>query len=217
MRKPCRTVGFSVTRRRVRVADFVCGCASIGHTKSCKEVLAIVQQIINSQGAEIEVSKGWWDTFRRRPSELTFRHSEALSYARVAANNPKVVHKYFDLLQQTMEENGLMHWSTQVFNCDESGLILTHRPPKVVAWVGQKQPYAVTSGDKAQTTILACGNATGYGDIWLKNHSTQIGQLGSAWHFLRFVQRWVGGHRTIWEVVQKPCTTSQQTTPPPPG
>lgn len=92
-----------------RVADFVCGCASIGHTKSCKEVLAIVQQIINSQGAEIEVTKGWWDTFRRRPSELTLRHSEALSYARVAANNPKVVHKYFDLLQQTMEENGLMH------------------------------------------------------------------------------------------------------------
>ena len=70
------------------VADFVCGCASIGYTKSCKEVLAIVQQIINSQGAEIEVIKRWWDSFRRRPSELILRHSEALSYALAAANNP---------------------------------------------------------------------------------------------------------------------------------
>ena len=42
-----------------RLADFVCGCASIGYAKSRKEVLAIVQQIINSRGAKTEVTKGW--------------------------------------------------------------------------------------------------------------------------------------------------------------
>ena len=145
-----------------RLADFVCGCASIGYAKSRKEVLAIVQQIVNSRRADTEVTKGWWDSFKRRHPELTLRHSEALSYARAAANNPEVIHKYFDLLQQTIDENGLTHRPAQVFNCDESGLPLTHRPPKVVAQVGQKHPYVVTSGDKAQITILACANAAGY-------------------------------------------------------
>ena len=75
-----------------RLADFICGCASIVYAKSRKEVLAIVQQILNSQDAETEVTKGWWDSFRRHP-ELTLRHSEALSYAQAAANNPEVVYK----------------------------------------------------------------------------------------------------------------------------
>ena len=145
-----------------RLADFVCGCASIGYAKSRKEVLAIVQQIVNSRRAETEVTKGWWDSFKKRHPELTLRHSQALSYVRAAANNPEAIHKYFDLLQQTLEDNGLTHRPAQVFNCDESSLPLSHKPPKVVARVGQKHPYAVTSGDKAQITILACASAARY-------------------------------------------------------
>ena len=95
------------------LADFVCGCASMVYAKSRKEVLAIVQQILNLRGAETEMTKGWWDSFRRRHPELTLRHSEALSYAWAAANNTEVVLKYFDLWQQTMEENGLVHHPTQ--------------------------------------------------------------------------------------------------------
>ena len=39
---------------------------------------------------------------------------------------------------------------------------LVHKPPKVVSHVSQKHPYAVTSADKSQMTILACANASGY-------------------------------------------------------
>ena len=116
----------------------------------------------NSRRAETEVTKRWWDSFKRRHPKLTLRHSEALSYARAAANNPEAIHKYFDLLQQTLEVNSLTHRPAQVFNCDESGLPLSHRPLKVVARVGQKHPYAVTSSDKAQITILACASVAGY-------------------------------------------------------
>ena len=146
------------------LADFICSCASIGYAKSRKEVLAIVQQIVHlrKENANTEVSKGWWDSFKRRHPELTLRLSEALSYARAAANNPETINKYFDLLQHILQDNGLTDRPTQLFNCDESGLPLTHKPPKVVARVGQKHPYAVTSSDKGQITILACGNAAGY-------------------------------------------------------
>ena len=144
------------------LADFLIGCASIGYAKSRKDVLSIVQQILYSRGVVTEVTKGWWDSFRMRHPNLTLRHAEPLSYARAQANDAEVINRYFDLLEDTIRENGLTNRPAQIFNCDETGLPLTHQPPKVVACVGQKHPYTVTSSDKAQITVLACGSAAGY-------------------------------------------------------
>lgn len=38
---------------------------------------------------------------------------------------------------------------------------LTQTPPKVVAGVAQKHPYAIMSGDRSQITVMACGSASG--------------------------------------------------------
>ena len=78
------------------------------------------------------------------------------------ANDSKVINKYFDMLEETIHENGLTHRPAQMFNCNETGLPLTHKPPKVVTHVGQKHPYTVTSNEKAQITVLACRSAAGY-------------------------------------------------------
>jgi len=43
---------------------------------------------------------------------------------------------------------------------DESGMLLEHKPPKVVACKGMKKAHCCTSGNKGQITILACANAT---------------------------------------------------------
>ena len=61
-----------------------------------------------------------------------------------------------------MCENGLANWPAQIVNCDETGLPLTHKPPKVIARVWQKHPYAVASNEKEQITVFACGSAVGY-------------------------------------------------------
>ena len=66
------------------------------------------------------------------------------------------------MLEETIRENGLTHRPAQIFNCDETGLHLSHKPLKVIARVVQKHPYAITSSEKAQITVLACGNAAGY-------------------------------------------------------
>ena len=145
------------------LAAFLVGCASIGYAKSRKDVLNIAQQILYSRDAHShQVTKGWWDSFKARHPDLTLRQSEPLSYARAVANNTEVIHKYFDLLEDTLRKNGLTHRPAQVFNCDETGLPLMHKPPKVVASIGQRHPYAITSNDKAQITVLACGSASGY-------------------------------------------------------
>ena len=145
-----------------KLVEFLAGCATVGYAKSRKEVQAIVQQIVSLRDPHIEITKGWWDSFKHRHPEITLRQAEPLSYARAVATNPQVVEKYFSLLEETMEANGLTRCPGQIFNCDETGMPLAHKPAKVVSLVGQKHPYAITSGEKAQITVLACASASGY-------------------------------------------------------
>ena len=113
-----------------------------------------LQQILYSRGVTAEVTKGWWDSFRKRHPNLKLRQAEPLAYTRAMANDREVINKYFDMLEETIQENGLTNRPAQIFNCDETGLPLTHKPPKVVVRVGQKHPYTVTSNEKAQSQSL---------------------------------------------------------------
>ena len=144
------------------LVDFLIGCASVGYAKSCKDVLALIQQIVSARDPKVEITRGWWDSFRARHPEVTLRHAEPLSYARAAASNPEIINRYFDLLEDVIKVNGLSKRPGQIFNCDETGMPLSHTPPKVIAQVGQKHPYSITSGDKSQITVLACASASGY-------------------------------------------------------
>ena len=43
----------------------------------------------------------------------------------------------------------------QIYNCDETGVSVVHKPGKVVAEMGRHKVYAVTSAEKGKThTIL---------------------------------------------------------------
>jgi hypothetical protein len=146
------------------LSNFIIGCASVGYAKSKKDILVIVKTILAAKdvdNAPEYVSNGWWDSFRRRHPEITLRHAEPLAYARAIANNEEIIHKYFDLLQETLRDNGLTERPAQVFNCDETGMSFAPKPGKVAVGVGQKHPYKVTSGDKSQLTVLACASASG--------------------------------------------------------
>ena len=61
-----------------------------------------------------------------------------------------------------MEEYDLFDSPTRIFNCDETGLSYEHNPPSVVGVKGQKHPRTVTTGNKKNTTVLACCNAAGH-------------------------------------------------------
>lgn len=86
---------------------------------------------------------------------------EKLSYARTVATDPIVINHYFDLLVKSLYENDLLECPSQIFNCDETGLPLEHTPSSVIGIRGQKHPWALTSGDKKQITVLGCVNAAG--------------------------------------------------------
>ena len=69
---------------------------------------------------------------------------------------------YFDKLKKTLEENNLMKNPAQIYNVNETGMLLDHHPPKVVAIKGQKKVCCRTSGNKLPVTVIPRVSATGH-------------------------------------------------------
>ena len=149
------------------LVEFLLGCAEVGYPKTVKEVRVIVGKIVAKKqhqdiGSTVPVSHGWWEKFQKRHQELSLRSSETLSQRRAIAMSPAVLNKYFDLLEDTIKGNDLHRRPALIFNCDESGFPLIHRPGKRIAGKGQKHVLTVTSDSKSRVTVLACVNAAGY-------------------------------------------------------
>ena len=60
-----------------------------------------------------------------------------------------------------LTNHGLKDKPSQIYNCDESGMPLQHKMPKVITTKGIKKVCQCSSGNKTQITILGCANATG--------------------------------------------------------
>ena len=143
------------------LVTFIMGCASIGYPKTVKDILAIVQLILSSRGVHRTVTYGWWEAFRRRHPNLALRTSSSLSKARALASNRVVLDHYFDLLEETLEENGLKDRPCQIFNMDETGMPLDPKSLKTVHVQGDPNPYTIGAGNKSQITIVGCVSASG--------------------------------------------------------
>ena len=50
----------------------------------------------------------------------------------------------------------------QIFNVDETGITIVHKPGKVITEVGRKNVWSLTSAEKGKThTVLACASVSG--------------------------------------------------------
>ena len=143
------------------LVQFLTRCAAIGYGKSRKEVIAIVQRVLDSKGMHKTVSNGWWESFCRRHPHVSLRSSAPLSLVRAQASNPETLSRYFDLLERTLDENGLSGRPGQMFNMDESGMPLDPKSPKVVVERGSSA-ITIGSGNKSQMTIVGCVSAAGF-------------------------------------------------------
>ena len=75
--------------------------------------------------------------------------------------NYDVFHHYFDLVGETFTKYDLKDKPSQIYNCDESGMPLEHKLPRVVAIKGTKKVRQISSGNKTQITVLGCCSASG--------------------------------------------------------
>ena len=126
------------------------------------------------RGIDKQVTNGWWESFCKRHPNLTLRAAASLSRARVVASDPSSLTRYFEILQDTLEEYDIIGKPNQFFNMDETGMSFEPKHPKGIFPVGDNRPAMFSSGNKGQVTVFGCVSAAGfcmpaYGDFGSKD------------------------------------------------
>ena len=112
--------------------------------------------------------RDWFEGFLRRHPDLANRTPEPTSVHRAIGFNAAKAKIFYDKLRDILfdkEENGGTRLipETQVYNVDESGYTVCHKPSKVVAVKGQRRVGAMTSAEKGRTvTAICCVSAAGH-------------------------------------------------------
>lgn len=144
------------------LASFLIQVAKIGYPRTKNQVLAMVQRIIENKQIKTVVTNGWFERFKQRHPQLTLKSAVPLSYARAKVANFDIFTRYLDMLEETLETNGILNHPTHIFNCDETGMPLNPSCLKIVDKLGSKNPNYLTGNNKSQITVLVCTCAAGY-------------------------------------------------------
>ena len=115
--------------------------AKAGYGKTRKEIKAIAEKVANEEKGIIrskKVTDGWFKRFMDRHPNLSLCKGDATANVRMDCLNRDTMKQYFSLLKDTLQEHGVMDSPAQVYNVDETGMPLDHRPPKIVTKKGQK-------------------------------------------------------------------------------
>ena len=106
--------------------------------------------------------RGWYEGFMARQAILTLRTPESLSYARAVCANKETMDDFFAKFGAIFGRLNLVARPSQIFNADETGVTIVHKPSKVIAHIGRHNVPSLTSADKGKThTVLACVSASG--------------------------------------------------------
>ena len=147
------------------LSKFLVEVADIGYGKSRQEIKLLATYAAKDKGIltddSHELSDGWYYRFMSRQEHLSLRKGDQIANVRMDCLNREVMNSYFELLKKTLSENNLLDSPDRIYNVDETGMPLDHRPPKVVTKRGQKKVRTRTSGNKAQITVIACVSAAG--------------------------------------------------------
>jgi len=140
---------------------------------------------------------------------LTLRRGDTTAHSRMNAVNTETMNQYFSLLQDVLEEHGLMDKPSQIYNVDESGVPLDPRPPNVVTVRGTKKVRYRSSGKKGQVTIVSCVSASGQpippmiifdaqnlNHAWTKGEfpGTKYGLSANGWINTDLFEGWLSEH-----------------------
>ena len=57
---------------------------------------------------------------------------DSTAAVRLAATSPETIKSYFDLLRKVLQDNDLLDKPAQLYNMDETGMLIEHRAPNFV-------------------------------------------------------------------------------------
>ena len=107
--------------------------------------------------------RSWFEGFMKRHPKLTIRSPQPLSYCRALNSNKEVLSDFFGKLGALYGKLNLISKPMQIYNSDETGVTVVHKPNKVVAQLGRRNVYSISAAEKGRThTVLSCVSACGY-------------------------------------------------------
>jgi len=147
-----------------KLVDFASNRAGLGIGFGRQQFLGYAERYAvkhNKRFKRGKPSMKWWRGMRRRHQRMTLRQPEGTSAVRHQCMDPHKVAKYFMMLRQVIDDNDLGSKPHTIWNMDETGMQLDHKPGKVVAQTGSKYLHSRTSGNKELITVVGAVNAAG--------------------------------------------------------
>ena len=127
-------------------------------------VYVIVEKFQRAHPFANEKAGRWWfQGFKSRHPNLTIRMPQPLSYCRALCSCKETITDFFGKLGSMYGRLNLISKPMQIFNADEAGITIVHKPGKVVAELGCHNVYSITSAERGKThTVLCCVSASGF-------------------------------------------------------
>jgi len=106
-------------------------------------------------------SNMWYRRLKGRHTSFSLRTPEATGTVRHDAMSRVRLANYFSELKNVIEMHNFASFPERIWNMDETGLNVAHKPRQVIAKKGAKSIHGKTSGARETVTVIACGNAAG--------------------------------------------------------
>ena len=151
-----------------RLVRYIVDMADMGFGLGREDVMRVAYLIAEKSGRRHPFTNGmagrnWFDGFRSRHPSLTLRSTQPLSYCRAVSANKETIRDFFGKLGAICARLNLLSKPMQIYNVDETGISIVHKPGKVVTQLGRKNVWSVTSAEKGKThTVVPCVSASGY-------------------------------------------------------
>ena len=147
-----------------RLSSYLIEMADMGFSLSRDAVMEMAFMIVdrNQTFKDGKAGRTWFEGFERGHPNLTLRSPQPLSYSRVLCSNQETIDDFF-------WQNWSTIWTTKPhfkahvnFNVDETGVSIVHKPGKVIAELGRRNVYSITSAEIGKThKIIACVSKSG--------------------------------------------------------
>ena len=151
-----------------QLASYLIQMSEMGFGLSCDTVMCLAYKIVdkakrNHPFKDEKAGRAWFYGFHRRHPKLTIRSPQPLSYCRALCANVDTINNFFRKLGSLYGMLSLISKPTQVKHDFETGVSIVHKPGKVIAELGHRNVYAITSAERGKThTIVSCVSASGY-------------------------------------------------------
>jgi hypothetical protein len=132
-----------------------------GYTRQeCVDIASDYATLLGKRSNDKPFTMKWMRGFLKRWPELKVLKPRGLEHVRAKTASKSVIAEYFQNLKESLHQYGMEDKPHLIYNIDEKGITIDHKPPYVVADASYC-PQSVTSGRGKTITILGGGSASG--------------------------------------------------------